>query len=254
MSNQETKKEFAPSIDPSTSTVQDMFGKVLEKRIQSGALEKAIEDKVDKLIDETSRDVFASYAEVGKALKEQLSKAIMPKLESIGDLPVYHDFVTNRLKLAAQNFYDERMADVMDKELKQIFSEVPEQITLSWIVEKLVDEVKEDNAEGEITLIIETRDYSWCESDEFLSVYLDREPDKSSRDCEYDLHLSKDKETGKYKILGLKIGNKKSGERLAFGKVYGLEKILFNIYAMNGSIELDSGVLAEDYETSWCDY
>ncbi|MGI2045973.1 hypothetical protein [Shewanella oncorhynchi] len=246
----ENQPEFQPTINPVTATVQEMFGQVLQQRIQSGALEQAIGKYADKLIDDAASDVFRSYGDIGKALKEQFAKAIMPQIDSIADLPTYHEFVTNRLKLATQQFYDNRLATVLDAELKDLLSELPEQITLSWLVEKVIAESREynDDYEGEITLIIEEDN----KYGNFAYIYLDKESDRSKRDCEYDIHLRQDKESGKWEIIGLRINGHKSGDQLSMGRQHGFEKILFNIYAMKGHIEFDEGVDASDYETSWC--
>ncbi|WP_423186805.1 hypothetical protein ACO1PK_00900 [Alishewanella sp. d11] len=246
----DVKKEFEPTVNPMTATVQEMFGQVLSQRIQSGALEQAISKYVDKLIDDAASDCLRSYGEVGKALKEQFSKAIMPKLESISDLPTYHEYVTNRLKLATQQFYDNRLAAVLDAEFKELMTEIPEQITLSWLVEKVVKEKQDDcgDYEGRVTLIIDIQEKSYGS---YAHIYIDKEEHTSERDCEFDLHLSKEKETGKYSILGLRINGKKAGEQLSMGRQYGFEKTLFNIYVMKGLIELDQGEDADDYDTSW---
>lgn len=253
------KKEstFEPTIDPSSTTVQEMFGRILNEKIQAGALEVAISKKVNSLIEETANDVFRSYSDLGKALKEKMTKAIMPQLENLDDLPTYHDFVLNRLKTAAQGFYDSRLAEILDKEFAEIMAEVPENITLSYIVNSLLEEAQEDNEyEGEITLIIEDfkdkHDWNFGDYGDSLSVYIDKEPNQDSRDCAYNLHLSKHKETGKYDILSIRVDDKKPGESLSMGRLYNMEKILFNVYAMKGRIELDQGLDADDYETTWC--
>ena len=252
MSN-ETKEVFEPTIDASSTTVQEMFGSILNEKIQAGALEIAISKKVDSLIEATADDVFRSYSDLGKALKEKITKAIMPQLEKMDDLPTYHDFVLNRLKVAAQGFYDSRLTEVLDKEFAEIMAEVPENITLSYIVESLLKDAQEDgDGEGEITLIIE--EHNHLSSGRWLSVYIDKEADLDKHSCDFDLHLSKDKDTGKYDILGIRVGNKKPGESLAMGRLYNMEKILFNVYAMKGQIELDQGLDADDYETSWDHY
>lgn len=245
------EKDFEPTVNPATATVQEMFGKVLQDRIQSGAVEQAIIKHVDKLIESAADDVFRSYGDVGKALKEQFAKAIMPQLESIGDLPTYHEYVTNRLKLATQNFYDNRLASVVDAELKDLLAEVPEEITLSWLVKHLVKQCESDSDggyEGEITLIMRKM-WDWCDSS--YAVFLDPNPNVSERDCDYDLHLSKNKESGKWDLLGVRVDGRKPGEKICMGRLYNFDKVLFNIFAMKGSIDLDKGLDAEDYETSW---
>ncbi|MGR3982507.1 hypothetical protein [Pseudoalteromonas sp. 1181_04] len=250
MSN-ETTEVFEPTIDPSSATVQEMFGRILNEKIQAGALEIAISKKVDSLIEETANDVFRSYSDLGKALKEKMTNAIMPQLENLDDLPTYHDFVLNRLKVAAQGFYDSRLAEILDKEFAEIMAEVPENITLSYIVNSLLEEAQEGNEyEGEITLIIDENAHS--SDGRWLSVYIDKEADQDKHRCDFDLHLSKDKETGKYDILSIKVDDKKPGDALSMGRLYRMEKILFNVYAMKGQIELDHGLDANDYETTWC--
>lgn len=247
----ENQPEFQPTINPVTATVQEMFGQVLQQRIQSGALEQAIGKYADKLIDDAASDVFRSYGDIGKALKEQFAKAIMPQLDSIADLPTYHEYVTNRLKLATQQFYDNRLATVLDAELKDLLTEIPEKITLSWLIEKVIKERRsdEDDYEGEITLLIETEERSWGS---WVNIYIDKSEGVSKRDCEFDLHLSRNKESSMYDLIGLRISGREAGKQLSMGRKYGFEKILFNIYAMKGQIELDEETDASDYETSWC--
>ena len=238
-----------PAFDPSAVTAQALFARIVHERIQSGELEKAISSKVDNLINSVAEDVFRSYGGIGKALKEKITAAIVPNLDSMGDLPVYHEFVMNRLKFAAQNFYDQRLAEVVDAELKEVFSELPEQITLSWIVEKLTKEAEREEDGENITLIIEQ--LSWSRDWDSVKVYLDKGEGKESRNCEFDLRLSKNKDTGNYEILGIRNGGYKPGERLSVGRTYKLEKVLFNIYAMKGEISLDKGVDADNYDTSY---
>lgn len=206
------KEQEPVLLDASSVTAQDMFASVLRRRIQDGALENAIASKVDTLINSVADDVFKSYGEIAKAIKEKLTAAIIPQISDMGDLPVYHDFVMNRIKLAAQNFYDQRLTAVVDAELKEVFSELPEQITLSWIVEKLTKEASQDDEDGEqITLIIDNRKYSWAKKGDYIFVYLDKCHDKTKNNCKYYLHLTKDTKTGNYDLLGLKVGGSKPG-------------------------------------------
>ena len=242
-------QEFTPMTNPATDTAQDMFTAVLHERLASGALEQAITKRVDKLIEETADDLFRSYGEVGKALKEKLSASIMPQIESLEDLPVYHDFVMNRLKLAAQNFYDSRLKDVVDAELKEIMTELPEEITLSWLIKKLMNDAKDGEPEGEITLIIEDRHYG-----SFIDIYLDKNENTEKRSCDYKIGLHEIKDTGKWELFNLRVDGSDAGKQLSIGRLYRYDKILFNLYAMKGQIILEQGEDADDYETSWSEY
>jgi len=249
----DSKEVFTPSIDAAAATTQEMFGQILQKRIQEGALEVAITKNVDSLINEVARDVFRSYSDVGKALREQMTKALMPCMDNLDDLPSYSNFVTNRLKFAAQNFHDQKLAKVIDDELKEVFSEIPEEIKLSWLVEKVVESASEcEYSEGEITLIIEVP--SWSTGDDTVIVHMDKESGKDSYECGYELHLSKDKDTGKHKILSLKVDSKETASGVTLGRLYNADKVLFNIYAMKGLIDIDLGLDADSYESYWSNY
>lgn len=240
------QKEFEPSINPVTATVQEMFGQVLQQRIQSGAVEQAIIKHVDKLIESAAEDVFRSYGDVGKAIKEQFAKAVMPNLREIGDIPTYHQFVTQRLKMSVQNFYDNRIAEVIDKEMSELLEEIPEQITLSWLVEKLVssaEESRDGDYEGRITLNIE-HDGSW------LHISMDKEEGRGRYQCAYRIDARKD-DDGQYKIYAAKIDNENIGASKIVGPFYNFEKILMHVYALRGSILADKGFDPDDYDTGW---
>ena len=59
---------FIPTIDVSQTTVTDMFGQILQQKIQDGVLEQAISRRVDKLIEDVAGDALSRYSDLGKAL------------------------------------------------------------------------------------------------------------------------------------------------------------------------------------------
>lgn len=247
MSKENIEKAFEPSINPVTATVQEMFGQVLQQRIQSGAVEQAIIKHVDKLIESAAEDVFRSYGDVGKAIKDQFAKAVMPNLKEIGDIPTYHHFVTQRLKMSVQNFYDNRIAQVIDKEMTDLLEELPDQINLSWLVDKLVSSAKEsreDEYEGQIALNIE-HDGRW------LHISMDKESGKERYRCAYRIDARKD-DNGQYKIYSAKIDDEDVRTSKIVGPFYNFEKIIMNAYALKGSIVADNGFDPDDYNAGWC--
>lgn len=246
---------FQPTINPTTATVQEMFGQLLQQKIQAGVVEQQVSKAVDSLIADAVESVFRSYGDVGKAIKEQLSNALIPNLDEMSDFPRYHDFVMNRVKLAAKDFYDQRLAEALDKELKEIMSEVPERVTLSWILEefrkaKQSESYMESGGEGyNHTLIIE-HDRS------FTNVYFDVEENKEKYQCHYRFAISNHRNEfpeNEGEIYSAEIDGEETEARkkrkVCFGVTYGFDKILFNIYAMKGRIVMDKGFYADDYDT-----
>ncbi len=235
---------FSPKQDAEAVSVSDMFNNILNEKIKRGAVEKAIEVKVDEFIKRVADDVFSSWGDLSKLMKEKMTEAIMPTAESLGDIPKYHDFVTKRLRLAAQNFYDNKLVEVLDGELKEIMSEVPDVVNLSWLVEKIVDGAREDKAEGEISLHIDKSYSSYW-------IGIDKESDKSEYECNFRIGLNEDAKTGKLKIFSLRVDGEDCRKSIALGPFYQFEKILYNAYVTEAEFALDKGEYAGDYNTEW---
>lgn len=235
------KVEFVPSIDPSSATVQAMFGAVLQQKIQGGALEQALGKYADKLIDSCAEDVLRSYGDVGKAIKEALAKAITPHLEDLADFPPYHDFVAKRLRMAATNFYDQRLAEVLDKELTEIMSEMPQEITLSWVLDSvrqsIVAHSEGEHLGDEMTLIIEGSSYG------YLHIYIGKEADMDKYRCEYQLNIDKEGCIYSMKLDGDDLKNKK-----CVGPFYAAERKLMAAYTMKAKVILDYGNDPDRYD------
>ncbi|MFQ1995754.1 hypothetical protein ACK36C_20740 [Aeromonas veronii] len=233
--------DFAPTIDPSNTTVQAMFGAVLQQKIQSGALEQALSKYADKLIDDCAQDVLRSYSDVGKAVKDALTKAIMPQIDSIADFPSYHDFVTKRLRMAAQDFYDQRLTEVLDKEIQEIMSELPEEITLSWVLDAVRKSItfcnEGDHVDEEMTLIIED---SSCG---YRHIFIGKESGMDKYRCEYQIDLNKDG-----CIYSMKIDEDDVKSKKCIGPFYGAERKLMAAYAMKSKVKLDQGEYPHNYD------
>lgn len=233
--------DFTPTIDPSNTTVQAMFGAVLQQRIQSGALEQALGKYADKLIDDCAQDVLRSYGDVGKAVKDALTKAIMPQIDSIADFPCYHDFVTKRLRMAATEFYDQRLAEVLDKEIQEIMNELPEEITLSWLIDVVRKSITQygegDHVDEEMTLIIEESSYG------YRHIHIGKEAGMDKYRCEYQIDIDKEG-----CIYSMKIDEGDVKRKKCVGPFYGAERKLMAAYAMKSKVNLDQGEYPHNYD------
>ncbi|PPA28975.1 hypothetical protein C3737_16485 [Aeromonas jandaei] len=235
------KNEFTPTIDPSNATVQAMFGAVLQQKLQSGALEQAIGKYADKLIDSCAEDVLKSYGDVGKAIKEALAKAITPHLEDLADFPTYHDFVAKRLRMAAANFYDQRLAEVLDKEISEIMSEMPQEITLSWVIDAVRQSIigygGGEHVDEEMTLIVENSSYG------YRHIFIGKESGMDKYRCEYQLNIDNEGHIYSMKIDGDDLKTKK-----CVGPFYNAERKLMAAYAMKAKVVLDEGEDPYNYD------
>lgn len=234
--------EFTPTIDPSNATVQAMFGAVLQQKIQGGALEQALSKYADKLIDDCAQDVLRSYGDVGKAVKEALTKAIMPNIDDLSDFPSYHDFVTKRLRMAATTFYDQRLAEVLDKELAEIANEIPQEITLSWVIDAVRKGITAhsdgEHIGEEMTLVIESTTYG------YQHIYIGKEADMGQYSCEYQIDIDKEG-----CIYSMKLDDEDLKHKKCVGPFYGAERKLMAAYAMKAKLILDKGSDPFSYDT-----
>lgn len=235
------KTEFMPTIDPSDTTVQAMFGAVLQQKIQGGALEQSLGKYADKLIDSCAEDVLRSYGDVGKAIKEALAKAITPHLEDLADFPPYHDFVAKRLRMAATNFYDQRLAEVLDKELAEIMNEIPQEITLSWVIDAVRQSIigygEGEHMGEEMTLIVNDSSHG------YRHIFIGTESGMDKYRCEYQLDINKEG-----RIYSMKIGEEDLKNKKCVGPFYNAERKLMAAYAMKAKVTLDEGDDPDNYD------
>lgn len=234
------KEQFEPTMNASDVSVQEMFGNILQQRINEGALEKAITEKVDRMIDDVVSDAFRSYGDIAKSMKAAITDSITPNLGELGRFPQYHNFVMRSLETAVTHFQNEKLQAVIDKEMKEIFSELPEELTLSWILEQIIDQVKsddDDEREGyDLTLFIDG-------DGSFTHIYISKEELKSKYTCEYQIDIHNDE------IYSVKVDGKDTSKAICVGPLYRFEKAIFNAYAMRAKLTLDKGRCSGDYDT-----
>lgn len=236
----DNKETFNPTLNPSDVSVQDMFGQILQKRIQEGALEKAITEKVDRMIDDVVSDAFRSYGDIAKSMKEAITASITPNLNELGRFPSYHHFVMQSLNAAVTRFHDEKLQAVIDQEMQELFSELPEELTLSWVIEQIKEQIKSDDDEErdghDLTLIIDG-------DGSFTHLYISKEPDQNKWECEYQI------DTRNGEIYSVKVDGKESSKSVCVGPLYHFEKAIFNAYVMRANLTLDKGRCSSDYDT-----
>lgn len=236
----DNKENFTPTMNPSDISVQDMFGQILQQRISEGALEKAITEKVDRMIDDVVSDAFRSYGDIAKSMKDAITSSITPNLNDLGQFPSYHDFVMKSLTAAVTRFQDEKLQAVIDKEMTELFSELPEELTLSWVLEQIKAQIKGDDDEErdgyDLTLIIN-------EDGSFTHIYIDKEDGASKYECEYQIDIHNGE------IYSVSINGSKQSKGICVGPLYRFEKAIFNAYVMRANLTLDKGSDESQYDT-----
>lgn len=223
------------------------LAKVLADKIgemeKEGKINDIIGTAVEKLITNMVNDLFASYGDIGAAVRESIKT-------SIGngriDLPEYNAFiaqvVTERYNHALSTVAKEKMQKLIEEEIKP----GPERIKSSEIIEEIKERWAVE-AEGARTDQIEIdADYN---NDTSLRVKI-HHPEFDWEDIELVIYDHGKK--GEWRIGYIHTNNKcltssainQAGECLS-----GLPAILFNYWAARTIIDID-----EDFETIYLEY
>lgn len=212
--------------------IQVIVQQQLEKIINEGKLEEIIRVKVEKTLEEVVQDAVRSYSDFGNGLKEEINKALKIDFERISAVGYNHIVVS-----VVKDHLDKRLLEYIKDPIAQDIDEYLGQLEKKeWKLSEIIDKFKQDEIEdkhegGEITLHIEKSNYG------STHIRFDKEDEKRSYDCEYQLSL--DTKTGiPYSFQAGKY-NPHNGD-LRRSSLHGsFDKFIFRLYAQRVSITVD---------------
>lgn len=216
--------------------VNDSLVKLEEEKFVEGVVQKRLE----KTITEIVNDVFREWSDFGKNLKEHIEKNLNIDLSNLG-IEGYNTIVLAAIKEQLDKTITVQGIEKIKKTTEEMLSDVKEEYTLSEIIEKLKGEDYRDEWEydegDKITLIIENR------SSGYKHIYLSEEEEEEEYSCDYQIDINKEGKPYSIKLKGNEIDKNK-----ILGGLYGLDKLLFKIYAHGSKIILDRGDDPEEYD------
>jgi hypothetical protein len=225
--------------------MQELHAKVTEQlglTIASGDLDAMIRAKLNKTIDDVLDDLLRSWSPFGKALRAQLEKALNVDMDlGIGGYNVIvADIVTHRIDEAIKG----KWAADLNKHLDDTLRAAPETIKVSELLEKLADG-NEDTARDEewsnATMLIERTEYGsrW--------IYLDPQPRTEREKYQFKWRLLVSDAGEVSSVSGDEIEGKR---KLLVGRRFGMEALLFQLYAGKTRVEMDRepGLHEHEYE------
>jgi hypothetical protein len=216
--------------------MNDALAQMKEENFVEGVVRKRLEKTITEIVD----DVFRGYGDFGKKLKEYIEENLNINFEKLG-LEGYNGLVLAAVKeqldktITVQGI--EKIKETMDKILK----EVKQEYTLSEIIEKLKSESLKEEYEFDYDEKIELKIEDGGSG--YKRIYLDEEEKDYKHDFDYQIAIDNEGKPYSIKLKGNEINTKK-----IMGGLYGLEALLFKIYASGSKIVLDNGNDPEDYE------
>jgi hypothetical protein len=187
-----------------------------------------------------------SYSDFGKDLKKQVSEAVKLNLGEL-NIPTYNKLICALIEKHLNELMNIQGMEKLKTDLNEMLLGENKEYKLSELVEKFKDE-NEDEA----------REEDWneisCHSDidstvkKFVHVYLDKEPDKSKYQCGIRLFIS----DGKLVSATFDDKEKDFKKQNFIGRLYGFERLLFQIYAQGSNIIIDDERVDTYYSSDDC--
>lgn len=205
-------------------------------------VETVVKKRLEKTITEIVDDTFREWSDFGKNLKEYIRENLNVNLESLG-LEGYNSLALAAIKEELDKCITIQGIEKIKETTKEILSDVKPEYTLSEIIEclkeaSLKEEYEYDEGDS-IVLIING------EEDGYKHIYLSEEEPYGKSKYDYDYQIDINREGKPYSI---KLKGKEIDKNKILGGLYGLDKLLFKIYASGSKIILDQGLDVDDYD------
>lgn len=219
--------------------IQTATDKIIKDKLPS-----MIEDKVSSMLDDVLDDIFRSYNDTAKQVKQKIEEKLDINLAEF-DLIDYNGLV-------ARTINDQLVETVNMESLKKLTKDITgvinkKEIDLSEIVDMFINasmETDETKNEGSISLYVEVdTKYDWT------AITVDLEGDKDKDDCAFEFlvsgrhghifsirHKREYYESDRHKISPLKVA-----------ELNKLEHLIFRFYSACVTVNVDR----TDFETYW---
>lgn len=216
--------------------VNDSLVKLEEEKFVEGVVNQRLEKTITEIVD----DVFREWSDFGKNLKEHIEKNLNIDLNNLG-IEGYNTLVLAAIKEQLDKTITVQGIDKIKKTTEEMLSDIKEEYTLSELIEKLKSEDCRDEWEydedDKVALIIKDG------GNGYKHIYLSEEEESSRYSYDYQIDIDEKGKPYSIKLKGDEIDTKK-----ILGGLYGLDKLLFKIYANGSKIVLDQGDDPEDYD------
>lgn len=217
-----------------------MMNDALAQMKEENFVEGVVRTRLKKTITEIVDDVFRSYSDFGKNLKVYIEKNLNINFERLG-LEGYNGIVLAAVKEQLDKAITiqgvEKIKETMDKMLK----DVKQEYKLSEIIEELKGESLKEEYEFDYDEKIELKIEDGGSG--YKHIYLDEEEKDYKYEYNYQIAIDKEGKPYSIKLKGNEINTKK-----IIGGLYGLDALLFKIYASGAKIVLDNGEDPEEYD------
>ncbi|KZL25653.1 hypothetical protein [Pseudovibrio sp. Ad37] len=212
--------------------LEEAIKKTIAEKLSSQTMMKIIEETLDKTVKDAIESALRSYSEAGKAITAAVESAL--KVDSDLGLPSYNETILRLLRPMVEKHVNKTGQDKLKEEMENLFASAPDEIRLSKLIEEFKEGElhKEEWESGEISLHVEESDYG------YTHIHFDKEENQDKYRCDYQIDIDKDgkvyaAQAGRYQ------GKLDKETPILFGRGYGFQKLLLNLYANGSKLIID---------------
>ncbi len=213
--------------------VNDSLTKIEKEGFVEGIVERQIKQTLESIVD----DLFRSYSDFGKDLKEHIKDNLNINLDRLG-IEGYNGLVLAAIKEQLDAVITTQGIDKIKEATKEMLTNVKTEYKLSEIIELIrsEDDEGEKDSDDMITLFIE-------KSGSYCYIYIDGGEEDNRYDCAYQIDID-----GEGKPYSVKLNSEEINPKKILGGLYGVDALLFKIYASGAKIILDKGTDPDNYD------
>jgi hypothetical protein len=214
----------------------------LKKISEGGKVQEIIDKRLENTVESIINDLLNDWSDFGKALKEEVKKKLVINLGEL-DIATYNTLVLNAVKEKLDKVITIQGVEKIKESMDKMLADVKPEYRLSEIIEELRESEKGSHDYGDrMTLIIEASDRK------YINIYLDDDEEENQYRCKYMIRL---KEDGI--VWNIKSDDRDFSKNNELGALFGIEELLFKIYATGAKIVLDEGEDSDDYNLDYYD-
>jgi hypothetical protein len=208
---------------------------------KEGFVEEIVKEQLKKTIHQIVKDTFDSWSDFGKSLKKEVQEQIQINLREL-DILSYNHMILNVVKQELEQAMIQEGLKKIQENIQELLGTAKEEYKLSELIKELMEDEGEEylNELGpdeyhEISLHVKPYYLSSDKEKPWLTyIYFDLDSNVDQYSCKYRLTLD---ENGI--VTSIQIKDTTFDNSTIMGKLYGIEKTLFQIYTRGAKVIVD---------------
>ncbi|MBG9882818.1 hypothetical protein KY998_10810 [Bacillus paralicheniformis] len=225
--------------------LNQMVNESLKNIEEEGFVQATVEKKMKQTMESIIDDIFSSWSNFGKNLKEHIQQELKVNLDEL-KLEAYNHMILNVVKEKMDEAIHVQGTEKIKKQLDYLLSDTKTEYKLSEIIERMKDKAMEWDSDEyydrQISLHVE-------KASVLSFVYFDKEEYKEKYECQYKLSIDNEG-----RLNSCRIDDKEFDNKVIMGGLHGVDELLFKIYTTGAKVLLDENDISVYFPSEDEDY